>query len=317
MDTYNLGWKLAYVTKNLASRDILSTYETERIKIARELINFDHKLSRMFSGKPLIPNNNSLTKPEGVDMNEFHEAFYKGNEFASGTVVDYASSQLVCKPEANNEVDLNCIYTKPYATNIPIGRRFDSAKVVQHSDARPIIIADHMLSDGRWRILNFCGNYSNLANKETLKMISDFVYSDNSFRVKYTPVNSHEDSVIDILSIYSSDRESHELFDFPRICVPRDFKKRLNYWKLYAGIEDTLHEGRCDAYKKYGIDSEKGAIVVVRPDGYIAMVNEFNLDSYKNIAQFFEKFMVSQSKNILPTPTQDDLDRFIKPLLAV
>lgn len=75
MDTFNLGWKLAYVIRGLASRDILSTYESERIKIARELINFDHKLSRMFSGKPMIPCKDALTKGEGVDMDEFHKAF--------------------------------------------------------------------------------------------------------------------------------------------------------------------------------------------------------------------------------------------------
>lgn len=101
MDTFNLGWKLVYVTKGFASREVLSTYESERIKVAHDLINFDHKLSRMFSGKPMIPSEDALTMGEDIDMVEFHNAFYRGNEFASGTIVDYNDyndSIVIVKP---------------------------------------------------------------------------------------------------------------------------------------------------------------------------------------------------------------------------
>ena len=314
MDTFNLGWKLAYVIRGLASRDILSTYESERIKIARELINFDHKLSRMFSGKPMIPSKDALTKGEGVDMDEFHKAFYKGNEFASGTSVDYNSSALVVKPEMNEEADK---YVVPEASNIPIGRRFDTTLVVTHSDARPIQIVDRMLSDGRWRILNFSGDVKKDSQMDALNKISDYIYAKDSFRNKYTPINAHEDSVFDVLTIYSSKRSSLELFDFPRICVPQDHKKRRNYWKLHCGIETTLHEGECNAYKKYGIDTEKGCVVVVRPDGYVSLVTDFSLDGYKKISDFFDGFMIPQTKTTLPPPSEDDIDRFVKPLFAI
>lgn len=315
MDTFNLGWKLAYVLKGLASKEILSTYESERIKIARDLINFDHKLSRMFSGKPMIPCKDSLTKSEGVDMDEFHKAFYKGNEFASGTIVDYFDSDIVYKP---NRVEEDELYIQPQATNIPIGRRFDTSLVVTHSDARPVQIVDRMLSDGRWRVLNFAGDVEKKPELfEQLRKISDYVYSEESFRTKYTPVNAREDSVIDILTIYASTRDNLEFFDFPKVCIPRDHKKRLNYWKLYNGTERTLHEGECDAYKKYGINKDEGCVVVVRPDGYVALVTDFSVDGYKNVGAFFEKFMLPQAENILPTPSEDDTQRFVKPCLAI
>ncbi|KAK4704058.1 phenol 2-monooxygenase (NADPH), partial [Phenoliferia sp. Uapishka_3] len=49
--SYNLGWKLAGVLKGQLSPRILKTYQTERHKVAQELIDIDYKLSRLFSGK--------------------------------------------------------------------------------------------------------------------------------------------------------------------------------------------------------------------------------------------------------------------------
>lgn len=48
---YNLGWKLAGVLKGQLSPKVLGTYQTERHKVAQELIDADYKLSRLFSGK--------------------------------------------------------------------------------------------------------------------------------------------------------------------------------------------------------------------------------------------------------------------------
>ena len=93
-DTYNLGFKLALVCKGLSKQDILSTYESERLKVARDLIAFDHKLSRLFSGKPMIPNSDIM---DGVDLDEFHQVYLEGNKFASGTIVDYEDSLLISK----------------------------------------------------------------------------------------------------------------------------------------------------------------------------------------------------------------------------
>jgi phenol 2-monooxygenase len=78
---FNLGWKVASVVKGHADRSILRTYEAERKKIAKDLIDFDHKFSRLFSGRPA----KDVMDAEGISMEEFKEAFQKGNVFASGT----------------------------------------------------------------------------------------------------------------------------------------------------------------------------------------------------------------------------------------
>lgn len=68
------------MVKGYSEGSILKTYESERRQIARDLIAFDHRFSRLFSGRPA----KDIMDEEGVSMEEFQKAFEKGNEFASG-----------------------------------------------------------------------------------------------------------------------------------------------------------------------------------------------------------------------------------------
>lgn len=70
-DTYNLGWKLGLVCKGVLQPSVLSTYELERKAIAKQLIAFDHRFSRLFSGRPA----KDILDETGVSMDEFAAAF--------------------------------------------------------------------------------------------------------------------------------------------------------------------------------------------------------------------------------------------------
>lgn len=71
-DTYNLGWKLGLVRKRVLRCEILATYELERRKIAKQLIAFDQKFSRLFTGRPA----KDILDKTGISMAEFKEAFH-------------------------------------------------------------------------------------------------------------------------------------------------------------------------------------------------------------------------------------------------
>ena len=66
--------------KGISDRSVLKTYQSERRRIAQDLIDFDHKFSRLFSGRPA----KDVMDEEGISMEGFKEAFEKGNMFASG-----------------------------------------------------------------------------------------------------------------------------------------------------------------------------------------------------------------------------------------
>lgn len=81
-----MGRKIAHVVKGYSEGSILKTYQSERRRVAQDLIDFDHRLSRLFSGRPAKDGAN-----EGVSMEEFKNAMEKGNEFASGIGKHYGS----------------------------------------------------------------------------------------------------------------------------------------------------------------------------------------------------------------------------------
>ncbi len=93
-DTYNLGWKIGLVVQGLAKPSILKTYQSERRRIAQDLIAQDHRFSRLFSGRPA----KDAADEAGISMTEFKDSFEKGNMFASGSAVDYFASILIAKP---------------------------------------------------------------------------------------------------------------------------------------------------------------------------------------------------------------------------
>src|SRR5450755_3238538 len=77
-DTFNLGWKLALVVLGRASPLLLRTYTAERQYVAKELIDIDRKLSRMFSARPT---GTVVTSDDGVDPVDFQDYFVLQGRF--------------------------------------------------------------------------------------------------------------------------------------------------------------------------------------------------------------------------------------------
>lgn len=325
MDTYNLAWKVAHVVKGLAKPEILATYEEERRQIARDLINFDYKFSRLFSGKPATEDGS-----EGVSLKEFHRVFEKGNEFASGTIVDYEPSLLVKKPVSGIITDSIGVaddgkglafefresFSTSLATNVPVGRRLDSSQVVTQSDAKPIDYADRLLSDGRWRVNVFPGDIaSNPKLFDFVREFGSYLSSPNSFVKKYTPATARIASVIDVLLVHSSLRNEVEWNDFPEAFRARDEAGRMDYWSIYSD-EKSYHKGHGQIYKKLGIDPKVGAIIVTRPDGYVSLVTETSSKGIEEVASFFDGCLVEQNPSwksaggYVKSKRDDDVDTY-------
>ena len=152
-DCFNLGWKIGLCVRGITPRTILPTYQAERRRVAQDLIDFDHKFSRLFSGRPA----KDAADEAGVSMAVFKDAFEKGNLFASGIAVDYGASVLVAKPgsakEQGDGTDValgahRVVGKQDLATNILLGKRLPSFKVLNQSDARPWHFAEFLKADG-------------------------------------------------------------------------------------------------------------------------------------------------------------------------
>lgn len=290
---YNLGWKLASVVRGWAKRSLLETYSIERRQVAKELIEFDQRFSRLFSGRPA----KDLMDKEGIDLKTFKQVFEKGNLFASGCAVDYASSLIVTKPQpaetttTSNGV-IGVVGKQALAPNILIGMRIPSHKVLNQSDARPWHLQELLPSNGTWRILVFAGDVLDPAQFSRYSALGESLSSTDSFVNRYKPMDDDGrlGSFFEILTIHSSPRKKVELLALPNLFHPFSPEYGWDYDKVY--VDDvSYHEGHGQIYAKHGINPSRGCVVIVRPDQYVSWIGE--LEDVDDMNRFFAGIFVA------------------------
>jgi hypothetical protein len=290
-DAYNLGWKISLVVKGIAQPSILKTYQSERRRIAQDLIAFDHKFSRLFSGRPA----KDVMDESGVNMDEFKDAFLKGNMFASGLSVDYGTSMLVAKPgsatdqgdgtDVSSNQPSKTIARQDLATGIKLGMRFPSVKVLNQSDARPWEFQQKLRSDGKFRLLVFAGQVTQSQQQARLRVFCQRL-TESAFLAPHLHKN------IDILTCHASKRVEVELLrDFPDVLHSFDEKLGWDYDAVYVD-DESYHEGFGDAYGVYGISRESGCVVVARPDQYVGYVDSLDEEGFVGVEKYFKGVFV-------------------------
>ncbi|RZL70544.1 MAG: 3-hydroxybenzoate 4-monooxygenase, partial [Rhodococcus sp. (in: high G+C Gram-positive bacteria)] len=269
-DGFNLGWKLGHVLDGRAPESLLATYTAERQVIAQNLIDFDKQWSAMMAKRPEDFDNPS----------ELEEFYVKTGEFPAGFMTEYRPSMIVGDTTHQN-----------LATGFPVGKRFKSAPVVRVCDANPMHLGHHHRADGRWRIYVFAdaaaaGLHS--ASVALTELSSWFLESPDSPIVRFTPQGTDIDSFFDVKVIYQQDHASVDIGAVNPVYLPVGGPFGLvDYEKVFATDPST------DIFTERGIDRD-GAIVVVRPDQYVAQV--LPLSATDELATFF-------AGNMLPRTT--------------
>ena len=278
-DTFNLGWKLASVLLGRAEPHILRTYSTERQSVARDLIEFDHQFSRMFSAHPKV---SAADVDDVVDPVELQDCFVRHLRFTAGVETQYRPSVITGEATHQNA-----------ATGYSIGRRFHSARVVRLSDARPMHLGHTVRADGRWRIFAFADTDAGRMVPQSSRLWSfcDFIeHSPDSPVRRHTPVGDDIDSVIEVIAILQQPPSDVSIIGLPSLLLPRKGRYGLvDYEKVYCP------DFKCgeDIFALRGIDRQRGALVVVRPDQHVAQV--LPLEAHDGLASFFRGFMVQES----------------------
>ena len=262
-DGFNLAWKIAHVLAGRSPASLLATYSAERQVIAKNLIDFDLEWSTLMAMRP----------EDMDDPTELEDFYVRTFEFPAGFMTQYQPSIITAD---SSHQDL--------ATGFPIGKRFKSAPVVRVADANPVQLGHHHRADGRWRIYAFAdgpavGEPSVLT--EWARWLST---SGESPLLKYTPVDGGIDAVFDVKLIAQQDFGGVRLGRVPATFMPRTGPFGLiDYELVYAC--DPLR----DIFEERGID-RGGAVVVVRPDQYVA--NVLPLADRAGLADFFGGVML-------------------------
>lgn len=92
-------------------------------------------------------------------------------------------------------------------------------------------------------------------------------------------------SVVDVLLVHTAKRADVDILrDLHEVYHPFDSKLGWDYDKVFVD-EESYHEGHGKAYEGYGVDPAKGAVVVVRPDGYVGLVT--GLENWAEVEKWF------------------------------
>jgi phenol 2-monooxygenase len=270
-DAFNLGWKLAAVLRGQSPPQLLHSYSAERQAIAKELIDFDREWAKMLSA-PLKTSAGGL----GVDPKEVEAYFVRHGRYTAGTATRYAPSPLTGQPTHAG-----------LATGLPIGARFHSAPVIRLGDAKPVELGHVAQADGRWRLYAFADQADPSSASSRLRALCEALANSPSSPLRrYARPDADIDAVIDLRAILQQAHRDVAVETLPSLLLPRKGRLGLiDYEKVFC---PALREGQ-DIFDLRGIDRERGCLVVVRPDQYVA--NILPLDGHAALAAFFAAFM--------------------------
>jgi phenol 2-monooxygenase len=271
-DAFNLGWKLAAVLRGRCAPTLLHTYSAERQAIAKGLIDFDREWAKLLSS-PVKPTPDG----EGIDPAEVQRYFIKHGHYTAGTATRYKPSLLFAEPRHQH-----------LANGFVIGMRFHSAPVIRLADAKLVRLGDANKADGRWRIFAFADAQAPSVHSSRMTALCDFLADSEQSPVrKYTPPATDIDFVIDVRAVFQQGHRELDLEAMPQFLLPKKGRYGLrDYEKIFC--PDL--KGNNDVFDMRGIDRERGCMVVVRPDQYVAHV--LPLDAYADLALFFDRFML-------------------------
>jgi len=271
-DTFNLGWKLAAVLQGKSHPKLLSTYGTERRKVAQQLIDADRELSKLVATRPNAGDDSEQAKVDTAKI----EAFMKRQSgFVSGTSIEYYPS-YICTGQENQHL----------ATGFKIGQRFHSAEATRVADGRSQHLGHLVKADGRWRFFLFGDTQNPTDPSSAAYQFIDFLANDKSSPVqKYTPKGADIDSVFDTYAVFQ--QQDLSMHDLPDYLWPAKGKYALrDYEKVFQADKSN------DIYDLRGVDRSAGCVVVVRPDQHIATI--LPVTAHEELTKFFDVFMIEQ-----------------------
>jgi phenol 2-monooxygenase (NADPH) len=261
-DGFNLGWKLGAVLQGRSDASLLRTYSDERQPVAQELIDFDKEWSAMMAAPPKDPDH-----PEagGVDPAELQAYFVRAGRYTAGVATRYKTGTPLTGEATYQSL----------AKGLTIGARFHSSAVVRLADAKPMQLGHAARADGRWRLYAFSDAHGSALNRLCEHLLS----SPESVVRSATPSGADIDSVFDLRAVLQTPHREVRLEELHAALLPRKGKYGLiDYEKAFTSDAAT------DIFDERGIDRESGALVVVRPDQYIAHV--LPLDAFDELNAF-------------------------------
>lgn len=291
-DSYNLAWKLTLaVSQNTPdSKTLLGTYVSERRLIAQQLIELDR---RWYS----IQWADSERKKQPDYQDECAKLYRDISGFTSGCGIQYSESIIVARPQFTNgnssiSVEFDNVEENmslaPKSRVAKAGKRLTNSTMIRIADGCQWDMHDNLTPDGpSLKVLVFCG--CNVLDKG-----SD---SSQSLQIVFAQiVPQFSDDLLDAYVIVPETVRPHS-----KASTQGSPLVDSEVWTLLPGgiKPQTEMKTFCiskEDYDAYGMDINTGKVVVVRPDGIVAIV--LDLDPHtigSDLTSFLGRVIVMKS----------------------
>lgn len=254
-DAVNLGWKLALVLTGMLKREVLETYESERRPNARKLIKYDEDISVLVTGR--LPKGYQGDKTEDPNI-VLGRILQEAKGFNTGLTIGFEPNLAVRRDDADkrqDEIDKRSIIPAPAIA----GYRAPDIQVLVPALWEPVWLQSLMRNVAKFHVLIFAGK-GQPARDAFLRFKSE------------VEKNHHlTKSSLGITNGTTLNGGSHS----PRVW-PVDFltilpEKVGNAW-FELGTDPlgkVYYDGDGSANARYSVNTEFGAVFVIRPDGWI------------------------------------------------
>ena len=273
-DALNLAWKIHLVEAGFCARSVLHTYESERKRIAEDLLEFDAKYAKLFSQRTPTAGEVSAASDDqsGQEANEFVKIFKSSQEFVSGYGIAYEPNAFNWTPSHPARSGL----FNPKSTKLQPGRVMPPADVTRVIDANIVHLEQEIPLNGSFRIFLFAG--APLATRQALADFAINLQRKGSFyrtfeREDKTQVSYHErhnphSHFFSICTIFAAPRDNVEITSL----LPPLLARYSHHIYADDAWSERAPEAKVPAHAKVGLDQKRGGVIVVRPDGHVGCV---------------------------------------------
>ncbi|PNP47912.1 hypothetical protein TGAMA5MH_00964 [Trichoderma gamsii] len=269
-DAYNLAWKIAGVLRGQLKPEVLSTYESERQPIAKELVDLDGALSDVLTSRSQVPESH------------VKDVYDRLRYFGSGTNAKYGPSPIVAE------------HVDKVATNIICGARLPNAYIYNLASGRRLASQSLLKSDGSWYLFVLAGD---IASSQQLARVNGLGTYLATLSHKFPHLSSRKMTqafIRILLCAVSSDFKAHDLNS---VYFPMDTVRGHDYNTVFGDQPDKGAYGRKlehsieaeGTHKLYGVDQQVGAMLLIRPDQTVAWKG--SLDNVSGLEEMLLNFM--------------------------
>lgn len=255
-DAVNLGWKLSLILQGKLRPEALRTYQSERRPNVEKLINYDKDISRLMTMQLPI----GWTGDPNADPNVIlGQVMAEAATFTSGLSIRYESDNLLNVQGSLKQASQDKGAPTP-------GERGPDVELQKPGTFETTRLHRETPNVARFHVVTFSGNTTNTSPT--------------------------------VCAVFDAIRKSHYLSD-ARLPVswrtiiagkgPSPYEM-LGTEPLGKVFFDSQHA----AHARYGVDVGSGAIVVLRPDGWIGTMISLEPAAVQELEQYFGRIMVAE-----------------------